>query len=149
MQRRSKKAGGVGQWGGAQGPEISQDQMGGQPPQGPETHVSIIPGEMGLQVGLGLIEKNKIEQKAMTCLACRGSGESCPEETLKEHGKGEGPPSRLSKVMSRPLKARPRLLTPRGVKLWRTQTPNSFPGGLTGWRGAAEEPGSWVLTAGL
>lgn len=135
----------MGQWGGAQGPEISQDQMGGWPPQGPETHVSIIPGEMGLQVGLSLIEKNKIEQKAMTCLACRGCGESCPEETLKERGEGEGPPSRLSKVMSRPLKVRPRLLTPRGVKLWRTQTP----GGLTGWRGAAEEPGSWVLTAAL
>lgn len=35
MQTRSKEAEGVGRWGGAQGPEISQDQTGGGPLKGP------------------------------------------------------------------------------------------------------------------
>lgn len=34
-------------------------QGAGGGPSGPETHVSTIPGEMGLQAGLSLIEKNK------------------------------------------------------------------------------------------
>lgn len=84
---------------------------------------------MGLQVGLSLIEKNKIEQKAMTCLACRGCGESCPEEALKERGEGEGPPSRLSKVMSRASQSEAEASDPKRREALENTDPAPLPWG--------------------
>lgn len=140
---RSKEAG-VWVGGEAQGPEISQDQTGGGPLRAQDSRFTI--PETGLQVGLSLIEKNKIKQKAMTRLACRGCGESCPEEAREEREKGGTTLKALKGDGRGPLKRRAGASDPKR----RDTLGNTDPWGpdRLAWE-LLGAPGFWVLTAGL